>query len=71
VNRNDTLLKPSTIPVSDLIGGEYIPARDGKVEFTLPAPFDGKLGLVFYESLFDDVRISVFYRKEDAGIAGY
>jgi hypothetical protein len=59
VNNNDRLLRPLNIPSP--VSGEYLPAQDGKVEFTIPADFDGKLGFVFYEVELDGLSITAFY----------
>jgi hypothetical protein len=60
VNWSDTLLKPSGI--TNLISGEYIPAADGRIEYPIPADFDGKLGFVFYQAALNNLRITAFYR---------
>jgi hypothetical protein len=60
VNKDDSLLKPRD--PSGLISGEYLYAADGRVEFILPANFDGTLGLVFYEAELKSLRISLFVK---------
>ena len=59
VNRNDRLLEPLNIP--SLVNGEYLPAQDGRAEFTIPADFDGKLGFVFYEAELRGLSLTAFY----------
>ena len=40
---------------------EFAPALDGRVEFVLPADFDGKIGFVFYEAELRGLSITAYY----------
>jgi hypothetical protein len=60
----DELLKPKNIS-NLLISNEYIPAADGRVEYEIPADFNGKIGFVFYETDFNNLEIRAFYKKDE------
>jgi hypothetical protein len=55
-NQNDELIKPSDVPT--LLFGEYVPDTRSRIEFTIPADFDGKLGFVFYQANLQGLRIT-------------
>jgi hypothetical protein len=59
VNRNDITLRPEGV---ELVSGEYIPPRTGRVYYRLPEDFDGKLGFVFYHARLDDLIIIAWYQ---------
>jgi 5-hydroxyisourate hydrolase-like protein (transthyretin family) len=59
---DSVVVRPDNIPL--LIEGEYIPAIEGTVEFTLPRDFGGKINFVFYQAELNNLRISAFYERE-------
>jgi len=60
INKDDRLIQP--LNVSTLIFKEYVPAACTRIEFILPADFDGKLGFVFYQAELKDLKITVTYK---------
>lgn len=60
VNKDDRLIQP--LNLSSLVFKEYVPAACTRIEFVLPADFDGKLGFVFYQAELKDLKITATYK---------
>jgi hypothetical protein len=60
VNMSEELVNP--LGITPLVGGEYVPVGNARIEFPLPSNFDGNLGFMFTHVKLNNLKITAYYK---------